>query len=369
MGGGINGGCEIISSIKLNDGLEHKVTIVRERETLKVQIDNQPILIQAAREKYYVFNAQSYIIIGAREPIENSDSYSLVYSSGQLINPFQGTISGLIFNDINVLDRLFSGKGRSSPDIQWLDGDKYFKNPFQPPNQLTPVISNSETISQVNTSDKSQFSNSLTTQSSVTILPTTQVPVTTSSTFITSEINIMSTSEVPNCSLNSNLPECPEIKVNSPDGTLPPSLQTNNDDVNASGLSTFSTQNGGILSTLLVIAAIALGALFLLILIYFIFKMSNDPKYNPGKNINNKVENNEKPKRTRSNSVYSSPNMGNTQFTGQHSLKENLPSQEIKKAVLPKMVPRNVNTHMGNSFSNQNPHSNPNFQGQGMVKY
>ena len=317
-----------------------------------------------------------------------------------LINPFQGSISGLVFNDVRIIDQLYAGSGKTTRGIKFYDGDAYLKTPFTISNPIKIYTDQvlEEMVTKPNVKVVTEEEN-LRKLGNTVILPVERVKEGQNagiienlqnnfknqnnnqrlkSVFTYQEMQNMkklstpspfdpeiSTSIVPISECDPKMPTCDDIgSTTKPDENLPQATQRGqnpdgflpiesriNDPESSQNLINSDSNNGTSLllskgwpSTITFTGAVILAAFVLFVIVYLIVKLSSDPKYNAKKQIPPSSD-----KRMRSSSVYcTSPDVGNTGIDTLKDLKSRRPLLEDseappipKKAVMPQMIVHN----------------------------
>ena len=125
------GQASAISSVKINDGREHLIKIFRNRAEITLTVDNlAPIKAKSPDNDFTVFNSQSYVTIGGKVELGTvplkSFKNSISANVGSPIQarpffkslyPFQGTVTGLVFNKRRLLDNIKDGSGYVQGDV------------------------------------------------------------------------------------------------------------------------------------------------------------------------------------------------------------------------------------------------------------
>ena len=107
------------------------IKIYRNRAEITLIVDNQPpIKASAPDDDFSVFNSQSYITIGGKIELtnpqdlssfkkQNSESFGPIQTRPfyKTLYPFQGTITGLVFNKRRILDNIKDGSGYVQGDV------------------------------------------------------------------------------------------------------------------------------------------------------------------------------------------------------------------------------------------------------------
>ncbi|KAH3844655.1 hypothetical protein DPMN_086914 [Dreissena polymorpha] len=107
---------------KVNDGKYHVIKFVRSGENASLQVDREQAFKNPAGHKMTVFNSQARIMLGGRRE-----------STGNISLPFHGTIYGVVFNGIRVLDQLKHGdlRVRKEGDVTLVQRQEQVRTPPQ----------------------------------------------------------------------------------------------------------------------------------------------------------------------------------------------------------------------------------------------